>query len=109
MATRVNITQIANFDIHDERIWLSNGKNGKKVLNFTWVSVVWTMIHRCAHYYFAVLGQIERTFLSIYKTCKAAVDAVNNHFEPTKENVVFERHVFHEAMQGTNESSLTFV
>ena len=41
-------------------------------------------------------------------TYKAAMGALNNHFEP-KKNVVFERHVFRQAMQGTNESSLTFV
>ena len=41
-------------------------------------------------------------------TYKAAMDALNNHFE-SKKNVVFERHVFRQAMQGTNESSLTFV
>ena len=41
-------------------------------------------------------------------TYKAAMGALNNHFEP-KKNVVFERHVFPQAMQGTNESSLTFV
>ena len=34
--------------------------------------------------------------------------ALNNHFEP-KKNVVFERHVFLQAMQGSNESSLSFV
>ena len=36
------------------------------------------------------------------------MDALHNHFEP-KKNVVFERHVFRQAMQGTNESSLSFV
>ena len=41
-------------------------------------------------------------------TYKAAMDALNNHFEP-KKNVVFERYVFRQAMQGTNKSSLTLV
>ena len=41
-------------------------------------------------------------------TYKTAMDALNNHFEP-KKNVVFERHVFRQAMQGRNESSLNFV
>ena len=41
-------------------------------------------------------------------TYKTAMDALNNHFEP-KKNIVFQRHVFRQAMQGTNESSLTFV
>ena len=86
-------------------IWLNNGKNGKKVLNFTWVPAVRTMIHRCENYYFTVLSQMDMTFLCIYKTYKAAVDAGNNHFESTKKNVVFERHAFHQAMQGTNELS----
>ena len=38
---------------------------------------------------------------------KAAMDALNNHFEP-KKNVVFERYVFRQAIQGTNEPSLDF-
>ena len=41
-------------------------------------------------------------------TYKAAMDALNNHFE-LKKNVVFERHVFRQAMQGTNKSLLTLV
>ena len=41
-------------------------------------------------------------------THMAAMDGLNNHFEP-KKNVVFERHVFRQAMQGTNESSIHFV
>ena len=41
-------------------------------------------------------------------TYKAALDALNNHFEP-KKNVVFKKHVFCQAMQGTNEWSLNFV
>ena len=41
-------------------------------------------------------------------TYKAAMDALNNHFEP-KKNVVFGRHVFRQAIQGTNEMSLNFV
>ena len=36
------------------------------------------------------------------------MDALNNHFEP-KKNVVFERHVFLQAIQGTNNPSLNFV
>ena len=38
-------------------------------------------------------------------TCKATMDALNNHFEP-KKNVVFERHVFRQAIQETNEPLL---
>ena len=41
-------------------------------------------------------------------TCKAAMDALNNHFE-TKKNVVFERHIFRQAIQGTNELLLNFI
>ena len=41
-------------------------------------------------------------------TYKAALDALNNHFEP-KKNVVFKEHVFYQAMQGTNEWLLNFV
>ena len=46
-------------------IWLNDRKNANKVLNFTWLPLVWTMIHRCKHYYFTVLGQMHRTFLCI--------------------------------------------
>ena len=41
-------------------------------------------------------------------TYKVAMDTLNNHFE-SKKNVVFKRHVFHQAIQGTNELSLNFV
>ena len=34
--------------------------------------------------------------------------ALNNHFEPTT-NFVFERHVFRQAIQGMNDSSINFV
>ena len=36
------------------------------------------------------------------------MDALNNHSEP-KKNVVFERHVFRQVSQGTNEASINFV
>ena len=39
---------------------------------------------------------------------KAAMDALNNPFEP-KKNVVFERLVFRQAIQGKNESLINFV
>ena len=41
-------------------------------------------------------------------TCKTAMDALNSHFEPRK-NVVFERHVFRQAIQWTNEPLIKFV
>ena len=41
-------------------------------------------------------------------TFKAAMDALNHFFEP-KRNVVFQRHVFCQAIQGINEPSMNFV
>ena len=41
-------------------------------------------------------------------TFKAAMDALNHFFEP-KRNVVFQRHVFRQAIQGINEPSMNFV
>ena len=38
-------------------------------------------------------------------TCKAAMDALNDHFQP-KKNVVCGRHVFRQAIQGTNKPSI---
>ena len=35
-------------------------------------------------------------------TYKAAMDALNNRFEP-KKNFMFEGHVFYQSIQGTNE------
>ena len=40
--------------------------------------------------------------------CQAAMDALDNHFEP-KKNVVFERHVFRQAIQGTDKPLINFV
>lgn len=42
---------------------------------------------------------------TIYKGVKGAL---NNHFKP-KQNVVFERHVFRQTIQGTNEPSINLV
>ena len=47
------------------------------------------------------------TFYNVGATYKSAMDALNNHFEP--KNVVFERHVFRQAIQGTNKPSINFV
>ena len=49
-------------------ICLNDGRNGNKVLIFTWLPLVWMLIHRGKHCYFTVLGQMYRTFLRIYKT-----------------------------------------
>ena len=69
MATRISIVAKLQILISMMKvIWLNDGKNGNKVLSFTWLPLVWTMIHKCEHYYFTMLGQIYRTFLSIYKT-----------------------------------------
>lgn len=41
------VTEVANFDVHDymKVIWLNDGKYGSKVLNFTWLHLLWIMIH----------------------------------------------------------------
>ena len=110
MATRINITQAANFDIHDE----SNLNQRWKKWSFEFYlaasgtdndSQMRALLLRCAG------PDVQDIFMhleDVGTTYKAAMHALNNHFE-SKRNVVFERHVFREATQGTNEPSLNFV
>ena len=112
MATRINITQIANFDNHDESNLAQRRKKWKQSFEF-YLTASGTnndsrmralLLHRAG-------PDVQNIFMHLQDVgtiYKAAMDALNNHFEP-KKNVVFERHVFRQAMPGTNESSLTFV
>ena len=112
METRINITQIANFDIHDENNLAHRWKKGKQSFEFDLTasgtdsdSQMRALLLHCAG------PDVQDIFMHLQDvgtTYKAAMDALNNHFEP-KKNVVFERHVFRQAMQGTNKSSLTVV
>ena len=112
MATRINITQIANFDIHDESNLAQRWKKWKQSFEFYLTtsgtdndSQMRALLLHCAG------PDVEDIFMHLQDvgtTYKAAMDALKNHFEP-KKNVVFERHAFRQAMQGTNESLLAFV
>ena len=112
MATRINITQIANFDTHDENNLAQRWKKWKQSFEF-YVTASGTdndsqmraLLLHCAG------PDVQDIFMHLQDvgtTYKAAMDALNNHFE-SKKNVVFERHVFRQAMQGTKDSLLTFV
>ena len=68
MATKINITKVPSFDIHDESNLARRWKKWKQSFSFIWLPLVGTMIHRCRHCYFTVLGQIYSTFLCICKT-----------------------------------------
>ena len=112
MATRINITHIASFDIHDESNFAQRWKKWEQSVEFYLTasgtdndSQMQALLLHCAG------PDVQDIFMHLQDvgtTYKAAMDALNNHFE-SKKNVVFERHVFRQAMQGTNESSLTFV
>ena len=112
MATRINVTQIANFDTHDENNLAQRWKKWKQSFEF-YVTASGTdndsqmraLLLHCAG------PDVQDIFMHLQgvgTTYKAAMDALNNHFE-SKKNVVFERHVFRQAMQGTKDSLLTFV
>ena len=112
METRINITQIANFDIHDENNLAQRWKKWKQSFEFDLTasgtdsdSQMRALLLHCAG---LDVQDIFMHLQDVGTTYKAAMDALNNHFEP-KKNVVFERHVFRQAMQGTNKSSLTVV
>ena len=111
MATRINIAPVANFDIHDESNLAQQWKKWKQSFEFYLTasgtdndSQMRALLLHCAG------PDVQDIFMHLQDvgtTYKTAMDALNNHFEP-KKNVVFERHVFRQAMQGTNESSLNF-
>ena len=97
MATRINITQVQILISMMKVIWLNDGKNGNKVLNFFLTasgtdsdSQMRALLFHCAG------PDVQDIFMhleDVGTTHKAAMDALNNHLEP-KKNVVFERHVF---------------
>ena len=112
MARRINVTQVANFDIHDESNLGQRWKKWKQSFEFYLTvsgtdndSQMQALLLHCA------MPDVQDIFMHLEEfvtTCKAAIDAWNNHFEP-KKNVAFERHVFVDAIQGTNEASVNFV
>ena len=112
MATRINITQIANFDIHDKSNLVQRWKNGKQSFEFYLTvsdtdndSQMLALLLHCAE------PDVQTIFMHLANldmTYKAAMDAWNNHFEP-KKNVVFERQVFRQAIQRKNEPPMNFV
>ena len=101
--TRINITQVANFDIHDESNLAQRWKKWKQSFSFYLTasgtgndSQMGALLLHCAG------PDVQNIFMhleDVVTTCKAAMDALTNHFEP-KKNVVFERHVFRQAIQG---------
>ena len=112
MATGINITQIANFEIHDESSLAQRWKRWKQSFEFYLTASGTDNDSQMQAFLLHCVGpDVQDIFMHLQDvgtTYKAAIDAVNNHFEP-KKNVVFERQVFRQAMLGTNESSLTFV
>ena len=112
MATRINITQIANFDIHDESNLAQRRKNGKQSFEFYLTatdtdndSQMQALLLHCAE------PDVQAIFMHLENldtTYKAAMNAWNNHFEP-KKNVVFERQLFRQAIQRKNEPPMNFV
>ena len=114
MATKINITQVPtliNF-IHDESNLTQRWKKWKQSFEFYLAasgrsndSQMRALLLHCAG---PDLQDIFMHLQDVGTTYAAAMDALNNHFEP-KKNVVFERQVFRQAMLGTNKSSLNFV
>ena len=110
MRKRVNITQVANFDNHDESNLAQRWKKWKQSFEFYLAPSgtdndlqIQALLLHCA----GPDGQGNFMHLSdVGTTCKAAMDA--NHFEPTK-NVKFERLVFSQAIQGMNVSSINVI
>ena len=103
MATRmINITPVANVDIHDESNLAQRWKKWKQSFEFYLTasgtdndSQMRALLLHCAG------PDVQDIFMHLQDvgtTYKTAMDALNNHFEP-KKNVVFERYVFRQAMQ----------
>ena len=112
MATRTNITQVGNFDIHDENNLAKRWKQWKQSFEFHLTasgidndSQMRVLLLNCAG------PDVQDIFIRLEDAgliYKAAMDALNNHFE-LKKNVVFERHVCCQAIQGPIEPSMNFV
>ena len=91
MATRINITKIANFDIHDESNLARQWKKWIQSFEFYLSASVTdddsqmkALLRHCV----GPDTQDILIHLDADATYKAAVDAFNNHFEP-KKNVAF--------------------
>ena len=86
MATKINITQVANFDIHDESNLAQRWKKWKQSFKFYLTasgtdndSQMRASLLHCAG------PDVQDNFYAFRRrgtTCKAAIDALNNHFEP---------------------------
>ena len=99
MATRINITPVANFDIYDESNLAQRWKKWKQSFEFYLTasgtdndSQMRALLLHCAG---TDVQDIFMHLQDVGATYKTAMDALYNHFEP-KKNVVFERYVdFH--------------
>ena len=80
----------------------------QRTLKFTWLSLVRTMIHKCEHYYFTVLGRCTGHFYAFRKRWYDR-QGCNGCLKQPLHNVAFERHVFRQAIQETNKPSINFV
>ena len=104
MATRINITQVANFDIDDESNLAGRWKKWEQRFEFYLAasgtnndSKMRALLLHCAE---PDVRDIFMHLQNVGTTYKAVMDVLNNHFEP-KKNVLFEKYFFRQAMQGT--------
>ena len=100
MANRINITQVENFNIHDKSTFAERWKKWNQSFEFYLKVSGIDSDNKWEHYYFTaqdIFMHLEDTGT----TYKAAMDTLDNHFEP-KKNFMFERHVFCQPIQGTN-------
>ena len=86
MATRINITQVANFDIHDESNLAQRWKNWKQSFDFYLAACrTDTDSQRQTFLLHSAGADVQDNFMHLQDvgtTYKAAMDALNNHFEP---------------------------
>ena len=103
MATRINITQFANFDIHDESNlaqWRKIWKQGFEFyLTASGMDNHSQMRALLLHSSEPDVQDIFMHLENVGETCKAAMDALNHLFEP-KRNVVFQRMYFVKLLKG---------
>ena len=112
MATRINITPVTNFDIHDESNIAQRWKQWKQSFEFYLIaSGIDDDVQMRALLLHSAGPDVQDIFMHLENggtTFKEALDSPTQHFEP-KKNIVFERHVFRQATQGLNEPSINFV
>ena len=108
----INITQVANFDIHDKSNLAQRWKKCKQSFEFYFSA---SGTNDDSQMRVLPLHSAGRDVQDIFMhwedggtTYKAAMDALNNHFQ-SKKNVVFERQVFRQAIQGTNKPSINLL